>query len=57
VAADIAYLILVRLAHVENVDIVAAVEPGFQLAGGDLWNRRRGRSFLAAKAAELRVVD
>jgi hypothetical protein len=32
VATDVADLILVRLAHVEDVNIVAAVQPGFQLA-------------------------
>ena len=29
---DVADLIFVRLAHIENVDIVAAIEPRFQLA-------------------------
>ena len=57
-AADIADLIFVRLANVENVDIVAAIEPRFQLARSDFRNgRRRRRSLLAANAAEFRVVD
>src|SRR5580704_18401148 len=39
VSAEIANLIFVRLAHVENVQIVAAVETGLQFARGDLRHR------------------
>ena len=41
-AAEIADLIFVRLAHVENVEIVAAIEPRFQLARSDFGNVRCG---------------
>src|SRR5271165_4604949 len=57
-AADVADLILVRFAYVEDIDVVAAVEPGLQFTGSDLGNRRRrSRGFLAANTAEFRVVD
>ena len=58
VAAEIANLILVRLAHVEDEEIVAAIEPRLQLSRSNLRHgglRRRG--FFAANAAELRIVD
>ena len=58
VAAEIADLIFVRFANVEDVEIVAAIETRFQFARSDFGNGslRRG-SFFAANAAEFGVVD
>src|SRR6266849_8163206 len=57
-AAEVADLILVRLADVEDEDLLAAVQTRLQLAGGDFRHLRgRRRSLLAADAAELFVVD
>ena len=58
VAAEIADLIFVRLANVENVEIVAAIQTRFQIARSNFGNGRlRGGSFFAANAAEFRVVN
>src|SRR5580698_955857 len=57
-AAKIANLIFVRFAHVEEVQIVAAVETGLQFARRDLRHRSlRGRRFFSTHAAEFRIVD
>ena len=58
VAAEIADLIFVRLANIEDVEIVAAIEARFQIARSDFGDGclRRG-SFFTANAAELGVVN
>ena len=57
-SADVADLILMRLAHVENVKIVAAIEAGLKIARRNFRNGclRRGR-FLAAYSAKLSIVN
>src|SRR5258705_1339425 len=55
---DIADLIFVRFAHIENVEIIAAVETRFQFARQHSRNLQIGcRSFFAAHAAEFVVVN
>src|SRR5208282_1438628 len=58
VPAEIANLILVRLANVEDEEVVSAIEPRLQVSRSNLGHGglRRG-SFFAADAAEFRVVD
>src|SRR5580704_12712772 len=55
---EIANLIFVRLAHVQNEQVIAAIEPGFQFARSNLRDLHgRTGGFFAANAAELEVVD
>src|SRR6266404_2534166 len=58
VSLEVADLKFVRLAHIQNEEIVAAIQPGFQLAWRDLRNLDvRRRSFFATHTAEFVVVD
>src|SRR5580658_2326830 len=58
VAAEIADLIFVRFAHIENIEIVAAIQARFQVAGSDFGDGSLWRgSFFAANAAEFDVVN
>ena len=58
VAAEIADLIFVRFANVENVEIVAAIQTRFQIARSNFGDGRlRGGSFFAANAAEFGVIN
>ena len=55
---NIADLIFVRLAHVENVQVVAAIQPRLQFSRRHFRNFQiRRRRFFAANAAEFVVVD
>src|SRR5439155_3235810 len=55
---EIADLKFVRLAHIQYEKIVAAIEPGFELARSDLRNLHIGRrSFFAANTAKFVIVD
>src|SRR5215472_9363163 len=55
---EVADLIFVRLAHVENVEIVAPIEARLQILGRNFWNTGHGaRCLLAANAAEISIVD
>src|SRR5712692_8818034 len=55
---QVADLEFVRLAECENEEIVAAVEPGLQLARGDLRHlHARSGGLFAADSAEFVVVD
>src|SRR3984957_3102970 len=55
---QIADLIFVRFAHVENEKIVALVETRLQFLRCDLWNAQvRSLRFFAANSAELVVID
>src|ERR1700722_17853254 len=57
-SVEIADLVFVRLAHIENEEIVAFIEPRLQFLWRDLWNRQiRRRGFFPAHAAEFVVVD
>src|ERR1019366_3663428 len=58
-SAKVADLIFVRLAGVEDEQVVARVEPGLQFLGANFRHGGSRRSFLslAAYAAELLVVD
>src|SRR5260370_32481261 len=57
VAFKIADLILVGLAHVENEEIVSAIESGFHIAWRNLRHlHRRAGSFFAANAAAFVVI-
>src|SRR5271165_1186685 len=57
-AAQIADLVLVRFAHVQDEKIIPSIQPCFEFARSYLGNfqTRRG-SFFAAHAAEFVVVD
>ena len=58
VAAEIADLIFVRFTHVEDIEIVAAIQARFQIARSDFGDGGlRGGGFFAANAAELGVVN
>src|SRR5260370_14468530 len=55
---EIADLVFVGLAHVENEEIISAVEPGLEFARGDFRHLHgRAGSFFAAHAAEYVAVD
>src|SRR5947209_171150 len=64
-AGDARDLVLVRLAHIYDLQVVAAVEALFQLQGGDLFHltgllrlvRRRSLSRRGPESAELFVVN
>src|SRR3984885_2207416 len=56
--AEIADLILMRLANVENVKIISAIESAFQFAWGNFRNGcLRRRRFLAANSAKFGVIN
>src|SRR4029077_1048625 len=57
-AAEVADLIFVRLAHVKDEEIISAIEPGLQFACRNFRDGclRRG-SFFATNTAELGVVN
>ena len=58
VAVQIANLVLVRLANVENKKIVSAIEPCLQLAGRNFGNTcGHGNMLLSSNSAKLFVVD
>src|SRR5215469_1480206 len=57
ISAEIADLILVWLADVEDEDVIACIELGFQFLGANFRNGGDLRSFLASDTAELVVVD
>src|SRR5712664_1125495 len=55
---EIADLVFVRLAHIENEEIISAIEAGLQFARSDLGDLHGGAgSFFAAHAAEFEVID
>src|SRR6266513_1822995 len=55
---EITELVLVRLAHIENEQIISTIEPGFELARSDLRHLHgRAGSFFAAYSAEFVVID
>src|SRR5258708_7305393 len=55
---EIADLVFVRLAHVENEKIISTIEPGLQFARRNFRDLHRWPgSFFAAHAAEFVVVD
>jgi len=58
VSFDIADLIFVRFAHIENVEIIAAIEACFQFARKHFRNLQiRCRSFFSTHAAEFVVIN
>src|SRR5258708_6469498 len=55
---EIADLVFVRLADIENKKIISAIEPGLEFARSNFWNLHGGAgSFFAAHAAEFVVID
>src|SRR6266478_6146156 len=55
---EIADLVFVRLAHIENVQIIPTIKPGFELARSDLRNLHgRAGGLFAAHAAKFVVID
>src|SRR6266403_4645634 len=55
---QIADLVFVRLAHIENEQIISAIEPGLQFARSNLRHLYGGTgSFFAAHTAEFVVID
>ena len=57
VAVEVADLVLVRLAHVEDEDVFTGVELPLQFLRLDFRHRHRGLRLFAADAAELVVVN
>src|SRR5260370_19495525 len=55
---EIADLVFVGLAHIENEQIISTIEPGLAVAWSDFRHLHgRARSFFAAYAAEFVVID
>src|SRR6266436_4921242 len=55
---QIADLVFVRLAHIENEKIIAAIEAGLEFARSNFRHLHGGTgSFFAAHAAEFEVID
>src|SRR3954463_3548339 len=56
-SADVADVILVRLAHIENINVVAAIESLFQFFHFNFVGSHFGWGLLAANSTELLVID
>src|SRR5713226_3461333 len=55
---EIADLVFVGLAHIENEQIISTIEPGFEFAWSDFRHLHgRAGSFFAAHAAEFVIID
>src|SRR5690242_15088330 len=57
VSIEIADLIFMRLANIEDVDVLSGIQTALQFFGLNLRRSGAYRSFLAANAAELLIVD
>src|SRR5262249_11872695 len=57
VTVEIADLIFVRLAHIENEDVILTIEAPFEFLRSDLRNRNAVLLFFTTDTTELLIVD